>query len=300
MLVETEPVDRSLSQNKKDKLLEYIMETYQTDLMYIKWRNYMDDIDPNVFFHNLYKEKVKQYEESIPNVAILHARNKFRKDQIRFDKRLFPNIEIIGQIDKKFICALERDQNLLILFDQHAVHERVRLEKLLTDYKGSKCRCDEIVIFLPKSHSKLLVKHEAYINSLGLSMTYHTNGINVTEIPSYIYHKFKDNESGFLAKVIQLVIKEIVELLKSTRGSTSTCLPKCLQDIISLEACRGAVKFGDVLSKEQCTDLLTILSTCNLPFQCAHGRPTLVPLMHLEDVYARQKIHFKNIRGCEL
>ncbi|VEN39729.1 unnamed protein product, partial [Callosobruchus maculatus] len=239
MLVETEPVDRSLSQNKKDKLLEYIMETYQTDLMYIKWKKYMDDIDPNEFFDNLYKEKVRQYEESIPNIAVLEATDKFRKDQISFNKALLLNVKVVGQIDRKFICVLEPKQNLLILFDQHAVHERIRLEKLLIDYKNSKCKCDEVVVFLPKNHLKLLVKHDKYVSSLGLTAEYHTNSISVTEIPSYIYHKFKDNETGSFAKVVQLLIKELVELLRSTRGTTSSSLPKFLQDIISLEACRG-------------------------------------------------------------
>nr|CAI5848618.1 unnamed protein product [Callosobruchus analis] len=301
---QTEPVNRSLSQNKKDKLLEYIMETYQTDLMYIKWRKYMDDIDPHVFFDNLYKEKVRQYEERIPNIATLQARDKFRKDQISFNKALLLNVKVIGQTDRKFICVLEPKQNLLILYDQHAVHERVRLEKLLIDYKNSKCKCDEVLVFLPKNHLKLLLKHDKYLNSLGITAEYHTDSISITEIPSYIYNKFKDNDTGSLAKVIRLLIKELVELLRSTRGTTSASLPKFLQDIISLEACRGAIKFGDTLSKEQCTDLLTMLSSCNLPFQCAHGRPTLVPLMHLknrqENLYVKQKIHFSNIKNCEL
>ena len=34
----------------------------------------------------------------------------------------------------------------------------------------------------------------------------------------------------------------------------------------------GAVKFGDLLSAEECTELIKSLSTCKLPFQCAHGR----------------------------
>lgn len=43
----------------------------------------------------------------------------------------------------------------------------------------------------------------------------------------------------------------------------------------------GAIKFGDKLSNSECRQLLKKLSVCNLPFQCAHGRPTLVPLLTL-------------------
>ena len=34
----------------------------------------------------------------------------------------------------------------------------------------------------------------------------------------------------------------------------------------------GAIRFGDSLSTEECVDLMASLSTCDLPFQCAHGR----------------------------
>lgn len=47
-----------------------------------------------------------------------------------FTKNLFMNLEVIGQVDKKFIATLDKTKNLILLFDQHAVHERVRLEEL--------------------------------------------------------------------------------------------------------------------------------------------------------------------------
>lgn len=39
--------------------------------------------------------------------------------------------------------------------------------------------------------------------------------------------------------------------------------------------------FNDVLTKEQCFQLVQNLATCAFPFQCAHGRPSMVPLVHL-------------------
>ena len=34
----------------------------------------------------------------------------------------------------------------------------------------------------------------------------------------------------------------------------------------------GAIKFGDSLTVQQCSELIASLSKCKLPFQCAHGR----------------------------
>lgn len=44
----------------------------------------------------------------------------------------------------------------------------------------------------------------------------------------------------------------------------------------------GAIKFGDELTHEQCQDLISSLRSCQLPFQCAHGRPSIVPLIDLK------------------
>ena len=39
--------------------------------------------------------------------------------------------------------------------------------------------------------------------------------------------------------------------------------------------------FNDALSHEECTKLLNRLVQCAFPFQCAHGRPSMVPLLDL-------------------
>lgn len=84
-------------------------------------------LDPKTFFEEIYLEKSKLIEGEIPN-----AYTKYVKDfeNISFTKKLFKNVEVIGQVDCKFIAVLEKSRNLIVLFDQHAVHERVRLEEL--------------------------------------------------------------------------------------------------------------------------------------------------------------------------
>lgn len=39
--------------------------------------------------------------------------------------------------------------------------------------------------------------------------------------------------------------------------------------------------FNDALSAEECEQLVRRLAKCAFPFQCAHGRPSLVPLVDL-------------------
>ncbi|MGH0182367.1 UNVERIFIED_CONTAM: hypothetical protein FKN15_009429 [Acipenser sinensis] len=60
----------------------------------------------------------------------------------RFTKEMINSMEVVQQVDNKFIACLintrsqedtDKEGNLLVLVDQHAAHERVRLEKLVTD-----------------------------------------------------------------------------------------------------------------------------------------------------------------------
>uniref|UniRef100_A0A3Q2QUD8 MutL homolog 3 n=1 Tax=Fundulus heteroclitus TaxID=8078 RepID=A0A3Q2QUD8_FUNHE len=63
----------------------------------------------------------------------------------RFSKNMIHSMKVVNQVDKKFLACLinardedsaaraENEGNLLVLVDQHAAHERVRLENLVAD-----------------------------------------------------------------------------------------------------------------------------------------------------------------------
>ncbi|KAK5636373.1 hypothetical protein RRF57_012085 [Xylaria bambusicola] len=55
--------------------------------------------------------------------------------------------------------------------------------------------------------------------------------------------------------------------------------PEGILDMINSRACRSSIMFNDALSREECTNLVRCLADCDFPFQCAHGRPSMVPLV---------------------
>ncbi|KAH7021143.1 uncharacterized protein B0I36DRAFT_296662 [Microdochium trichocladiopsis] len=57
--------------------------------------------------------------------------------------------------------------------------------------------------------------------------------------------------------------------------------PRGILEMINSRACRSAIMFNDSLSLKECQELLHRLSTCAFPFQCAHGRPSVVPLVDI-------------------
>ncbi|KAI0130727.1 hypothetical protein F4814DRAFT_403445 [Daldinia grandis] len=63
--------------------------------------------------------------------------------------------------------------------------------------------------------------------------------------------------------------------------------PNGIMEMINSRACRSSVMFNDALSHEECVDLVRRLAGCTLPFQCAHGRPSMVPLVDLSRIPTR-------------
>ncbi|XP_071453808.1 DNA mismatch repair protein Mlh3-like [Hetaerina americana] len=230
-----------------------------------------------------------------------------------FSKEVLSHVKMIGKLDCKFIVAKvslgnEKVSNTIVLFDQHAVHERIRLERLTKEYqitdqvacensKGySKYKSAPVVpsfeITLSTSEARLLDSFQEHFKRLGLVFDVHNcndNGsgdviIKINEVPACLLSK-DQKESGPLGlkEQVHSLIREQVEHLLVTRG-IGILSPNTLRDAVNMKACRGAVKFGDSLSIKECRWLLRKLSACDTPFQCAHGRPSMYPIIELKQI----------------
>jgi DNA mismatch repair protein MLH3 len=61
--------------------------------------------------------------------------------------------------------------------------------------------------------------------------------------------------------------------------------------------------FNDVLTLEECKDLVQRLAKCAFPFQCAHGRPSMVPIVDLgvgNTSFGSEMAHEKKVGSGEL
>jgi DNA mismatch repair protein MLH3 len=67
--------------------------------------------------------------------------------------------------------------------------------------------------------------------------------------------------------------------LEATAGTVQQ--PPRLPALLASKACRSAVMFGDVLDNEQSVELVGRLGQTRRFDICAHGRPTLAPLLDL-------------------
>ncbi|ESO82947.1 hypothetical protein LOTGIDRAFT_169769 [Lottia gigantea] len=237
-------------------------------------------------------------------------------NQITFTKDMLSCMQVLGQVDSKFIACLisstTQSQNkvvvpdLLVMLDQHAAHERVRLEQYISEIFGEevdgevsdKVKQSEITpplsLTLQQEDIRVMISFKHEFSRIGIKFTgveENRNEIKLNSIPACIVEReaneLKRGKNSIATQFVEELITEHVEYLKNTSGSRRR-LPLALHRILATKACRGAIKFNDILSPAQCKELITALSKCDLPFQCAHGRPSIIPLFKLDSKLFQQ------------
>jgi len=78
---------------------------------------------------------------------------------------------------------------------------------------------------------------------------------------------------------------EFLHLMRQSGNADSE--PPVVGKLLASKACRSAIKFGDILAEAQVQTLLKELAATSMPFQCAHGRPSIVPLLAFREDNAK-------------
>ncbi|XP_036591867.1 DNA mismatch repair protein Mlh3 [Trichosurus vulpecula] len=245
----------------------------------------------------------------------------------RFTKEMVHSMQVLQQVDNKFIACLmstkqeengEAGGNLLVLVDQHAAHERIRLEQLICDsyekeqpksFHRKKLLSSTIYppmeVMVTEEQRRLLQCYYKGLEDLGLKLMFPdapSSHILVGEVPlCFVEREANEVRRGrptVTKSILEEFIREQVELLQTTGGAQGT-LPLTIQKVLASQACHGAIKFNDSLSLEESCRLIEALSRCQLPFQCAHGRPSMLPLAdidHLEQEKQYPKPNLTKLR----
>lgn len=182
-----------------------------------------------------------------------------------------PDMRIIGQFDNTYILA-ESFKDLYII-DQHAAHEKVLFEafrdKIKKDEVKSQMLLQPIVLELEPEDFSYYEDNKEIFHKTGFNIElFGENTINIREVP-FIMGK-PDINNLFMA---------IIDNIKNM-GSGETTEVK--YDSIAMLACKSAVKAHDKLSKEEMEALINDLSFAEDPFNCPHGRPTIIKITSLE------------------
>lgn len=177
----------------------------------------------------------------------------------------FDDLVVAGYVFNAYIIT-QIGETLFIL-DQHAAHERILYEQLITRYNNKANHVQPILTPLTIDTSSDIYNSEreflSVLERLGFDIEdFGNNTFIIKGIPEYMGL----NEAFVLATNI-IESKEL--------SSTSN---QIVIDKIIMNSCKSAVKANDKLSDKEIQDLLDSLSKCVNPFSCPHGRPTFIKL----------------------
>ncbi|MCM8829244.1 MAG: hypothetical protein NC902_08235, partial [Candidatus Omnitrophica bacterium] len=149
----------------------------------------------------------------------------------------------------------------IFLVDQHAAHERIIFEKLLTQAKKGKIETEQLLI--PASIS--LSTHEMIAWESGGKIKLEEIGFITTQWDTRTIAIHSAPEG---IKNAVLAVRNIL-----AEGNINFDIETFLR-----KACRGSTMAGENLSPEEAETLKTTLISCQQPLVCPHGRPTIIEI----------------------
>ena len=179
--------------------------------------------------------------------------------------------EIIGQLFETYWLISYQDK--LLIVDQHAAHEKVRYERLMRRFREKEVVSQQInppmIVTLNNQEKECLLSRMEDFEALGFAIEeFGRNDYAIRGVPLDLYGYA---EGTFFYEILD-------ELVAETVAGT----PESVRMRIATMACKAAVKGNMSMSRAEVEALLDELLTLNNPYNCPHGRPTIVSMSKQE------------------
>ncbi|MBC7225966.1 MAG: DNA mismatch repair endonuclease MutL [Thermoflexales bacterium] len=184
-----------------------------------------------------------------------------------------PVLRVIGQVAATYIIAEGPDG--LYLIDQHAAHERVLYERMMAQRSGGipvQSLLEPVAVDLPPEWAGLVEAHQETLHRLGVEVEpFGGNTFLIRALPVALTSA---HPRDVLTEVAQGLAEEGGEARRQQNGGAAE---EEIERAIIRRVCKqGAIKAGQVLSREEMEELLRALERCENPRTCPHGRPTMI------------------------
>ncbi len=181
--------------------------------------------------------------------------------------------KIIGQVFDTYWMFSYEDK--LLIMDQHAAHEKIKYERIMDKLKNkehnSQALNPPIIISVSASEMNILESFKENFEAIGYEYDdFGGNEIAIRSVPNDLY--------GLNEKEVFL---EMLDDISET-GLSKNAVFDVLNDKIASMACKSAVKGNTTMTIEEANALLKELMTLENPYNCPHGRPTIVTMSKYE------------------
>ena len=190
-----------------------------------------------------------------------------------------PELYPIGLVHGTYIIC--ENEIGMYLIDQHAAKERINYEKVLNALANPVHEVTSLLfpvtIELSNNEYIVLKQNMNILTDMGFKIEeFGINSIIVKEHPTWLPVGNED-----------LAIRKVVEMVVNLEHNFK--LERFRDSLAALMACKMSIKANTMITKEEMEHLIDDLRQCNNPFNCPHGRPTLVKFTNydLEKLFKR-------------
>jgi DNA mismatch repair protein MutL len=180
----------------------------------------------------------------------------------------FGSLEYIGQVHRTYLICESSDE--LVIVDQHAAHERITFERLRQAHRQRQVARQRLLFPIPielDEQAMAAAREEGALDTLaGLGFEVESFGpttLLLRAVPDLL--KKVDPKPLLLDVIAGMASQE-------SSGSAEVRFDQ----VFATMACHGALRAGDVVSREQALALLSQLDGVDLRSHCPHGRPVLL------------------------
>ena len=216
--------------------------------------------------YNTQKKEFPQYktDELSSNQMTL------REDPV-FSVQARPDRKILGQLFKTYWLIEYEDQ--LFIMDQHAAHEKVNYERLMKNFKEKEIYSQRLeppmVVTVSMMEAEALERYKDAFAGLGFTIeSFGGNEYCIREVPANLY--------GIGERDL------FMELLDAVSQENGTMDTEVIASKIATMACKMSIKGNQRVSLMEVEHLLDELMKLENPYQCPHGRPTIIKMSKYE------------------
>jgi len=250
----------------------------------IEYKNKLDNL---INFNSIYEDK--NIDDVTIDVVINDGGINDNQDDIIIDSE----VKIVGEDNKKLpelypvgllhgtyiVCENELG---IYLIDQHAAKERVNYEKVsyeLSHPSGNIITpLVPIVIELPMNEYLILKENNEILDKLNILIEeFGNSSFRVVSHPTW-FIKGKEED----------IVRQIIELILIKEKSFS--LEKFNDNLAKMISCKMSIKANTFIDKPSMESLINDLRKCMNPYNCPHGRPSIIHFSkyELEKMFKRR------------
>ncbi len=178
---------------------------------------------------------------------------------------------VIGQVFKTY-WIIEYDNKMYIM-DQHAAHEKVMFERLMKQMSEKNVLSQQLlppkVVHLDGAEHALVISHIDLFEQTGFDLEdFGDDSIVIRAMPDDI-----------MGVDPQILFDALLNALSVDAGSINIDF---FVEKLSGMACKAAIKGNTEISLQEADALIDELLTLKNPYNCPHGRPTMISLTKTE------------------